>query len=263
MTEAKEGEGMGCAVLSGTSCSVALCLSWIRHDMVWGTPVARQRIPSGRDLFESLRLLFLSQVGGFCSKAGKNFHSSFFLSAFAPFWRSFLLEVQPSSVVTGVKEKKKKLGRLKMVLLFLLKMLPWTSRFLRQILALQPGYYLWCDLCKTQSIVNKECCNRISLREAMFCHFTTNSAGDHTQVISHSEFTTVTRHILGLLFIYAFLTFLFFLSFLSFHLFFSFFSAYFRIMFCRFIPCCHQHFRLFFGIDTSLLVRCIFFWLWF
>jgi hypothetical protein len=107
------------------------------------------------------------------------------------------------------------------VLLFLLKMLPWTSRFLRQILALQPGYYL----CKTQSIVNKECCNRISLREAMFCHSTTNSAGDHTQVISHSEFTTVTRHIPGLLFIYAFLTFLFFLSFLSFHLFFSFFFS--------------------------------------
>jgi hypothetical protein len=53
----------------------------------------------------------------------------------------FLLELQPSSVVTGVK-KKKKLGRLKMILPFLLKMLPWTFRFLRQIFALQPGYYL-------------------------------------------------------------------------------------------------------------------------
>jgi hypothetical protein len=79
-------------------------------------------------------------VGGFCSKAGKNFYSSFFLSAFALFWRAFLLELQPSSVVTGVK--KKKLGRLKMILPFLLKMLPWTFRFLRPILALQPGYYL-------------------------------------------------------------------------------------------------------------------------
>jgi len=46
--------------------------------MVRGTLVARKRIPSGRDLFESLRLLFLSQVGGVCSKAGKNFYSSFF-----------------------------------------------------------------------------------------------------------------------------------------------------------------------------------------
>jgi len=178
--------------------------------MFWGTPVAMKRIPSGRDLFESLRLLFLSQVGGFCSKAGKNFYSSFFLSAFAPFWRAFLLELQPSSVVTGVK--KKKLGRLKMILPSLLKMLPWTFCFLRHILALQPGYYLWCDFSKTWAIVNEGYCNRISVREVMFCHSATNSAGDHTQVIWHPKFTTVSRHIRGLFLICAFLTFVFSLS---------------------------------------------------
>jgi hypothetical protein len=61
---------------------------------VYEQGVARPRIPSGSaccsllsDLFESLQLLFLRQVGGFCSKAGKNFFSSFFLS---PLLHSFL-----------------------------------------------------------------------------------------------------------------------------------------------------------------------------
>jgi len=62
--------------------------------------------------------------------------------------------------------------------------------------------------------VNEGYCNRISVRKVMYCNSATNSAGDHTQVIWHSKFTTVTRHagtLLHLCLPYLFLLFYLFL----------------------------------------------------
>jgi Flp pilus assembly protein TadB len=157
--------------------------------------------------------------------------------------------------------KKKKLGRLKMILPFLLKMLPWAFCFLCHILALYPGYYLWCDFSKTWTIVNEGYCNRISVREVMFCHSATNSTGDHTQVIWHSSLhlwqdTSGDSS-----------SFVPFLPLSSFCLFLvvSFILLVFSTYFLCFVIVLFVYLNIFvyYWIDMSLHVRRMFFWLWF